>query len=192
MMVKWGQLEVPELEYRPCMGGDRRKWPAEPGVVHLPTGMRLHSVEDPNETRGAESHSLLFSPPSENWIMRVIMGRGEDINDRLARKLNLTFHEFRKLPVAQRIEEEKRILYEDGKRHVCKSILPENDSKSMEWTEDRRDAFLLMMFWTKEGRGSERDPLPSLMHFRPVGVPEQFHGDFRNKLAMRAQGNSRW
>ncbi len=189
-MVKWGQLEVPELEYRPCMGGDRRKWPAEPGVVHLPTGMRLDSGAEPYEMRGEESHYLLFSPPSENWIMRVIMGRREDIDDRLARKLNLTYHDFRKLPVEQKIEEEKRILYEDGDRYVCKSILPENDSKSMEWTEERRDAFLLMMFWMKEGGGNEGDPLPSLIHFRPVGVPEQFHGDFRNKLAMPAQGNA--
>ncbi|OYU17426.1 MAG: hypothetical protein CFE34_15810 [Rhodobacteraceae bacterium PARR1] len=115
--------------------------------------------------------------------MRVIMGRGEDIDDRLARKLNLTYHEFRKLPVEQKIEEEARILYEDGKRYVCKSVLPEKDSKSMEWTEDRRDAFLLMMFWVEEVGRAESDPLPSLIHFRPVGVPEQFHGDFRNKLA---------
>ena len=115
--------------------------------------------------------------------MRVIMGRGEDIDDRMARKLNLSYHDFRKLPVAQRIEEKKRILYEDGDRYVCKSILPENDSKSMEWTEEKRDAFLLMMFWINEAGRKERDPLPSLIHFRPVGVPEQFHGDFRNKLA---------
>lgn len=183
MMVKWGQLEVPELEYRPCWGGDRSKWPAEPGVVHLPTGMRLDSDIEPEEKQREEAHYLLFSPPSENWITRVIMGRGKDINDRLAEKLNLSYREIIYLPVERRIEERHRILAEDGDRYLCKSILPEKDSLSMEWTEEKRDAFLLMMFWMNEAGSKKSDPLPYLMHFRPVGVPEQFHGDFRNRLA---------
>ena len=71
-MIKWGSVEVPELEYRAIIGGpDGIVRPEEPGVVHLPTGMRLNHDYKVFVDRGQWQAFQLFPPRGEDWLVQV-------------------------------------------------------------------------------------------------------------------------
>ncbi|MCU9848684.1 hypothetical protein OEZ60_11780 [Defluviimonas sp. WL0024] len=187
-MVMWGSVEVPELEDRPIIGGDPKRWPAEPGTVHLATGMRMFGAPYNEPNRGdSDEEFLLYPPPGESWLLRVTAYvPWPGLRERVAKHLGVA--SLFELPVPVLRKAENEFLRTFGEEFVCSSVAPEPHSLPMRWTAERRDALVLLLFWCLEqSRVNHHDPYPSTLLFRPEGVPADLHGTFRNPIWERRQ-----
>ena len=82
---------------------------------------------------------------------------------------------------------EPEFLPKFGQEYFCDEIVPEPGSVMPVWTEERRDAVLLLLFWLLEAVKAEpgsRDPYPSTIKFRK-DVPEIFKGTYCNPAWQR-------
>ncbi len=190
-MVKWGSVELPELEHRPRIGGKPERWPAEPGVVHLPTGMRLdYDIKAlPFIDRGQWQELLLYAPPGEDWQVHIVTavkapGLTNRIVDYLGTDLHQHFHwSFEKQEAAKH-----DFLSRFGQEFVCYRVDLREGSAMPEWTAERREAMLLLLFaWLEHPWTNDKDPYPSTLTFCTDDVPEVLHGTFRNPAWERLQ-----
>ncbi|PID37530.1 MAG: hypothetical protein CR993_00005 [Rhodobacterales bacterium] len=88
--------------------------------------------------------------------------------------MDLSYREGRKL--------EPEFLRKFGQEYVCDEIIPEPGSVMPDWTEERRDAVVMLLFWQLEADASatsRKDPYPSKIEFMK-DVPELFVGTYRN------------
>ncbi len=177
-MVEWGSVKLPELEYRQ-RDRDPAKSHPEPGLVHLPTGLRMDWAIERFQNRGEWREYMIYSPPGEDWQLRLRVFGWILLHRRIEKHLglgfmDLSYREGRKL--------EPEFLRKFGQEYVCDEIIPEPGSVMPDWTEERRDAVVMLLFWQLEADASatsRKDPYPSKIEFMK-DVPELFVGTYRN------------
>jgi hypothetical protein len=190
-MVRWGKVEVPELAHEPHIS-----WPGDPewlGIAtHLPTGLRLQPYQSDWNDRGMDSEFYLTPPSGEDWRLEVVARLGHPlIRTRVRDHLGLTLND--PIPYETDVALSGQMLITFGEVYECFSAAPARGQPPAIWTEERRDALVLMLFWALERYGRYRHrsfpvgPFPSTLHFRPDGVPEALHGTFRNPVWDRLQ-----
>jgi hypothetical protein len=190
-MVLWGKAEVPELAHEP-----RVSWPGEPeglGITtHLPTGLRLQEFQSDWNDRGMNREFYLTPPPGEEWRLEVVVRDGHPtIRARVRDHLELTLND--PIPHDTDVRLSGQMLVTHGQNFDCFAAAPAHGNPPARWTNERRDALVLMLFWALErfGRYNHHTyptgPFPSTLQFQPHGVPEVLHGTFRNPVWERIQ-----
>lgn len=177
----WGKTEVPELTYVPIMM--TKPWipDQKPGAFHQPTGLRLMSVPTLTERRGYEQDFFLYGPEDEGWTLRISTDAEAFLRNRLLAHIGMESLAFSALPSDRSGAVEIAFLKEHGDAFECVSALPERASPPARWTVERRDALVMMLFFSLERR-HEDGPFPSMLTLRALGVPEELQGEFRNPI----------
>ncbi|PIE08767.1 MAG: hypothetical protein CSA74_00535, partial [Rhodobacterales bacterium] len=176
-MVEWGSVKLPELEYRQ-RDRDPAKSPPEPGLVHLPTGLRMESVPTRLQNRGEWREYMLYSPPGEDWRLRLRVYGWIGLHRRIEKHLGLGFMD---LSYGEGRKLAPEFLRKFGQEYVCDEIIPEPGSAMPDWTEERRDAVVMLLFYILEVLQSifaDGDPCPSTIKFMEE-VPDIFIGTYR-------------
>lgn len=185
-MVKWGTLDLPELEHRPRIGFVPANWPEKPGIVHLPTGLRLDNSSGPGDERGEYRHFLLHAAPGEDWLVRIILAGPH----RIENSVNLHHGGNRPgifgWPAVKRHAAVLNYLRRYGYTLSCSSVRPEPGFDMPAWPEGRREALLLLLFWLTENSGSvaPHNPFPSTITFSG-DVPDALRGTFKSPAWQR-------
>ena len=190
MTYTWGSVEVPELEYHLRPGGPERREHPAPSIVHLPTGLGMDVATDAQIDRGQWQEWMLFPPPGETWFARAILFQtSPGITYRIPEYFGLTPKEFANRSIEEMLSLTAEYYRAVGQTYTCGALTPEPGSPPVIWTAERRDAVVLMLCWIVEAPEIRRtfDPMPSCITFVPKGVPEEFHGTFRNPIWERSR-----
>jgi hypothetical protein len=190
-MVRWGKVEVPELEQIPLVPGSKAPVPghgllAFGTTLHRPTGLRLTAYQSDYNDRGLWQEFYLTPPPGEDWRVEVIVSTPVSLRSRIIDHFGLTVGEV--LPRQTERDLARQLLRSEGETHECATAMPAYGDPPARWTAERRDAAVLMLFWAMESylgdrfHGDPAGPFPSTLIFAPTGVPEELHGTFRNPV----------
>ena len=83
---------------------------------------------------------------------------------------------------------ENEFLRQFGEEFICYRVSPEPDSTMPQWTPERRDVLILLLFFALEAsRRRNEDPYPSTLEFFSDDVPRELHGTYRNPIWERMQ-----
>ena len=180
-MIEWGSLELPELDYwrGSCEVGKHH--PAT-GLIHLSTGLGATHATLRYEERGLNRELLIYAPPGEEWLLRLRITGGNGLYGRVAAHLGFSIL-LTELPVDERLEAISAFLRDFGQEDFCQFI-PEPGFEMPVWTEARRDAVVMMIFWLMDGSAytpTMTDPYPSTVTFEG-DVPDLFLGTYRNPV----------
>ena len=173
-MVEWGAVNLPELDFRPTFF-DVTKNPAEPGLVHFPTGLRIDFTGTLVENRGEWRDYLIYAPAGEDWLVRVSIYDVTHLTNRVEKHFGIKSLLFG-TPIEDRNRLRNAFLREFGHDYLCSFMAAEHGYSMPDWTEDRRDAVVMMLFWFLEAdksSPSRNDPYPSKMTFKEK-VPAAF------------------
>ncbi len=179
-MIEWGSLELPELDYwrGSCEVGKHH--PAT-GLIHLSTGLGATHAISQYEERGEYRELLIYAPPGEEWLLRLRITGGNGLRGRVAAHLGLRSL-LTELTVDERLEAISAFLRDFGQEYFCQEFTPEPGFEMPVWTEARRDAVVMMIFWLMDGSAytpKMTDPYPSTVTFKG-DVPDLFLGTYRN------------
>lgn len=188
MTYRWGETEVSELTYVPITLTKPWKPGQQHGVIHFPTRLRLMSVPTLVETRGYEQDFFLYGPKEEGWIARVSTDNaGSSVTTRLLANLGMTSRDFSRLPSEERHALQVAFLKTHGNEFECQSVRPEKASPPILWSVDRRDALVMMLFFSLEYGHHEYGPFPSVLTLRATGLPAELQGKFKNQIWQQLQ-----
>ncbi|MCU0826334.1 MAG: hypothetical protein MUE52_02750 [Tabrizicola sp.] len=190
-MVRWGKVEVPELDQIPLRPGTKAPVQghgllAFGTTLHRPTGLRLTAYQSDYNDRGMWHEFYLTPPAEEDWRLEVAVTTRFSIRSRYIDHLGPSFGKDLKPDQTHRDLMGQLLL--KGEEYECTSATRAYGAPPAQWTVERRDAAVLMLFWAMECEvrsiygDTPAGPLPSTLIFAPMDVPRHLHGTFRNPV----------
>ena len=190
-MVRWGKVDVPELDQIPLLPGTHAPVAGQHllsngTTLHRPTGLRLTAYQSDCNDRSMHYEFYLTPPTGKDWRLEVVATDGHPtlrsrVRDHLGLNPNDPFH-------ICEPELTRQMLVTHGQVFDCVTAAPAPGKPPALWTVERRDALVLMLFWALERMGRydyhsyPTGPFPSTLEFQPEGVPEELRGTFRNPV----------
>lgn len=177
-MLEWGPVRFPELENR-TIDLDSKKPQPKPGLVHLPTGMRM-TWPVCMYHRGEHRVYALHSPPDEDWQVSIRIYGWLLLRERLKR--HYVDIDFAKTSFSEELSLEEEFIPKFGHEYICNKIAPEPGSGMPDWTEKRRAAAIMLLFYYLEAplpQQKDNRPYPSTMKF-VRDVPDLFLGTYQS------------
>ena len=181
-MIEWGSLELPELDYWEG-GREVGKHHAATGLIHRRTGLGATHATLRYEERGQNRELLIYAPPGEEWLLRLRITGANGLHGRIAAHLGLRSL-LTELTPKEQVNAKMAFLRDFGQEYFCQEFIPEPGFEMPVWTDTRRDAVVMMIFWLMEASMRNpklSDPYPSTVTFKG-DVPDLFLGTYRNPV----------
>ena len=171
--MKWGRVEVPEIDQLPLESKLR-------GRVHGPTGLRWVQVQ--SEYPRESDLTYLLSPEGTAWGARIFSS--EDVDNRLTKRvqaaLGMGSREFFDAPLATRRAKEEELATTEGIFIIVYATEPVEGLDPIPWTEEYRDVLVLMALRHElYYRGA---PFPSIVTIKAEQIPAALRGTFESPV----------